>query len=60
MREKRIYPKECHVVPDPQVHIDKIKKNIDAGFDRICIQQIGNNQEEFIEFCKEEVLPEVH
>ena len=43
---------------DPQVHIDKIKKSIDAGFDRICIQQIGDNQHECIEFYEEEVLPE--
>jgi G6PDH family F420-dependent oxidoreductase len=43
---------------DPQVHIDKIKKIRDAGFDKICIQQIGNNQHEFIDFYKEEVLPE--
>jgi coenzyme F420-dependent glucose-6-phosphate dehydrogenase len=43
---------------NPQVHIDKIKKSIDAGFDRVCIQQIGNNQHESIEFYKEEVLPE--
>lgn len=43
---------------DPQAHIDKIKENIDAGFDLICIQQVGNNQDEFIEFYREEVLPE--
>jgi coenzyme F420-dependent glucose-6-phosphate dehydrogenase len=44
--------------PDPQDHINKIKKSVDAGFDQICIQQIGLKQSEFIEFCKKEILPE--
>jgi coenzyme F420-dependent glucose-6-phosphate dehydrogenase len=51
-------PESVPCSSDPQVHIDKIKKTIDAGFDRICIQQIGDNQHECIEFYKNEVLPE--
>lgn len=43
---------------DPEEHIKKIKKSIDAGFDHICIQQIGLKQTEFIEFCEKEILPE--
>lgn len=43
---------------DPQKHIDKIKGSIDAGFDHVCVHQIGPNQDDFIEFFKEEVLPE--
>jgi len=56
--KKEDIPKRITCSSDPQVHIDKIKKNIDAGFDLICIQHIGNNQDECIEFYKEEVLPE--
>lgn len=51
-------PKRILCSSDPQAHINKIKKTIDAGFDRIIIQQIGNNQHECIEFYKENVLPE--
>ena len=56
--KKEDIPESIPCSSDPQVHIDIIKKNIDAGFDRICIQQIGNNQHECIEFYKNEVLPE--
>jgi G6PDH family F420-dependent oxidoreductase len=56
--KKEDIPKRILCSSDPQEHIDKIKKNIDAGFSLICIQHIGNNQDECIEFYKEEVLPE--
>ena len=56
--KKEDIPKRILCSSDPQEHIDKIKKNIDSGFSPICIQQIGNNQHECIEFYKEEVLPE--
>jgi hypothetical protein len=55
---KEDIPNKMPCSSDPQVHIDKIKKVVDSGFDRVCIQQIGNNQHECIEFYKEEVLPE--
>ena len=56
--KKEEIPERILCSSDPQAHIDKIKENINAGFDLICIQQIGNNQTEFIEFYKEEILPE--
>jgi hypothetical protein len=56
--KKEDIPESIPCSSDPQVHINIIKQNIDAGFDRICIQQIGNNQHECIEFYKNEVLPE--
>jgi G6PDH family F420-dependent oxidoreductase len=55
---KEDIPERLPCGPEPQPYIDKIKKSVDAGFDRVCIQQIGSNQEDFIEFCKDEILPE--
>lgn len=43
---------------NPQDHIDKIKGFIDAGYDHIFIHQLGPHQKEFIDFYKDEVLPE--
>ena len=43
--------------PDPQTHIEGIKKYVDAGFDHICVHQIGPDQSEFISFYRDEVLP---
>ncbi len=43
---------------NPQDHIDEINEFIDAGYDHIFIHQLGPHQEEFINFYKEEVLPE--
>lgn len=43
---------------DPEDHINEIKSYVDAGFDQICIQHVGENQHEFIEFCEKEILPE--
>ncbi len=44
--------------PDPKKHIDNLKRYIDAGFDHICIHQIGINQKKFMEFYMNKVLPE--
>lgn len=43
---------------DPQDHIKEIKKYSKAGYDHICLHQIGPNQQEFIELCKDKILPE--
>jgi G6PDH family F420-dependent oxidoreductase len=45
--------------PDPQAHIKGIRKFMDAGFDHIYVHQIGSQQEEFLRFYAQEVLPEV-
>ena len=49
-----------HVVigPDPSRYIEKIQSGIDKGYDHICIHQIGKEQEGFIEFAQEQILPE--
>lgn len=48
-----------HVVcgPDPEPYIKKIEESVKAGFDHVCIHQIGGQQQEFIEFYTKEVLP---
>ena len=43
--------------PDPAKHLKSIREYADAGFDRICLHQVGPDQEGFIEFCKREILP---
>lgn len=43
---------------DPQVFIDEIQTYQKAGFDHVCLNHVGKNQHEFIEFCQNEILPE--
>lgn len=45
--------------PDPHRHLDTVGKHIDAGFDEIYVQQIGNDQEAFFEGWASEVLPQL-
>lgn len=40
--------------PDPEVHVELLRRYLDAGFDEIHVGQVGDDQEEFFEFwCKE-------
>jgi len=43
--------------PDPQRHIDAIRKYIDAGYDHVCVHQVGPDQAGFIEFYEREIMP---
>lgn len=43
--------------PDPARHAEAITKYVDAGFDEIYVNQIGPDQESFLEFFAEEVQP---
>ena len=43
--------------PDPEVHLDQIKKYADAGYDHVCVHQIGPDQAGFFEFYAREILP---
>ena len=45
--------------PDPDAHIEGIKKYADAGYDHLCIHQIGDDQAGFFEFYRDEVLPKL-
>ncbi len=44
--------------PDPQKYIDKIQRFMDIGYDHICIHQIGSDQQGFMQFAEEQILPE--
>lgn len=41
---------------NPQDFVDEIKRFAKAGFDHICINHVGKNQEEFIRLCQNDVL----
>jgi G6PDH family F420-dependent oxidoreductase len=43
--------------PDPERHIEGIKKFVDAGYEYVYIHQVGPDQEGFFQFYKKEVLP---
>jgi G6PDH family F420-dependent oxidoreductase len=44
--------------PDPQRHIEAIRKYIDAGYDHVYVHQVGRDQEGFFKFYQQQVLPE--
>jgi G6PDH family F420-dependent oxidoreductase len=43
--------------PDPERHVATIKPYIDAGFDEVFISQMGDADEGFFTFLRDEVLP---
>jgi coenzyme F420-dependent glucose-6-phosphate dehydrogenase len=43
--------------PDPEVHIDTIRKYADAGYDQLYLTQVGPDQESFLRFYEREILP---
>jgi G6PDH family F420-dependent oxidoreductase len=43
--------------PDAERHLKAIRKYADAGFDHVCVHQVGPDQEGFLQFYAEEVLP---
>ncbi|MGH2697698.1 MAG: TIGR03557 family F420-dependent LLM class oxidoreductase [Actinomycetota bacterium] len=43
--------------PDPKVHADAVKQFIDAGFDEVCVVQVGDDKEGFMRFWSDEVAP---
>jgi coenzyme F420-dependent glucose-6-phosphate dehydrogenase len=45
--------------PDPDEHIEGIKKFADAGYDHICVHQIGPDQQGFFDFYRDQVLPKL-
>jgi G6PDH family F420-dependent oxidoreductase len=42
--------------PDPERHLAAIRKYAAAGFDHICVHQVGKEQKGFFEFYAEEIL----
>ena len=45
--------------PDPEPYLKLIRDYEQAGFTHVYIHQIGHNQDEFIEFARRELLPNV-
>jgi G6PDH family F420-dependent oxidoreductase len=43
--------------PDPEAHLRAIRAYVKAGYDHVCIHQVGPNQEGFMRFYAEHVLP---
>jgi G6PDH family F420-dependent oxidoreductase len=43
--------------PDVEKHVEKIQAFVDAGYDEVYVNQIGDDQEGFLKFMKDEVLP---
>jgi G6PDH family F420-dependent oxidoreductase len=45
--------------PDPERHLEKLREMLDAGIDRVYVHQVGPEQEGFLRFYADEVLPEL-
>ena len=45
--------------PDPDAILEKVGMFADAGFDHVFLHQVGPRQEEFLDFAKEELLPQL-
>lgn len=43
--------------PDPERHVEAIRRYIDAGFERVAVVQVGDDQEGFLMFWRDEILP---
>jgi coenzyme F420-dependent glucose-6-phosphate dehydrogenase len=45
--------------PDPEVHLEKIRAYVDAGYDHVYLHQVGPDQAGFIDFARRELLPKL-
>ncbi|WP_199433295.1 TIGR03557 family F420-dependent LLM class oxidoreductase [Qaidamihabitans albus] len=45
--------------PDPARHLEQVRQYVDAGFDEIYVQQMGEEQDKFFDAWAEHVLPHV-
>jgi len=43
--------------PDAGRHVDAVREHAEAGYDHVCVHQIGPDQEGFFRFYEREVLP---
>ncbi|HVL81408.1 MAG TPA: TIGR03557 family F420-dependent LLM class oxidoreductase [Actinomycetota bacterium] len=43
--------------PDPKRHLEMIQEYVDAGFDHVYVHQVGPDQEGFLRFYQQEILP---
>jgi G6PDH family F420-dependent oxidoreductase len=47
------------VGPDPDAYVEHAKSFVDAGFDEVYVAQIGPRQEEFFQFWRDKVAPQL-
>ena len=57
MIDKATVAKTVICGPDPERHLDGIKKYAQAGYDHVFVHQIGPDQEGFFKFFKSELMP---
>jgi coenzyme F420-dependent glucose-6-phosphate dehydrogenase len=43
--------------PDPAKHLEAISKYAGAGYDHVCVHQVGKDQEGFLNFYRKEIIP---
>jgi G6PDH family F420-dependent oxidoreductase len=43
--------------PDADRHVEGLRKYAEAGYDHVCVHQVGPDQQGFLEFYEREVLP---
>jgi coenzyme F420-dependent glucose-6-phosphate dehydrogenase len=44
--------------PDPEVHLDWLRRYVAAGYDHVFVHQVGPDQEGFFRFYEREILPQ--
>ena len=43
--------------PDPKDHLEALQEYADAGYEQVCVHQVGPDQEGFMQFYKREIFP---
>jgi len=43
--------------PDPKDHLEALQEYADAGYEHVCVHQVGPDQEGFMQFYKREIFP---
>jgi len=43
--------------PDPKDHLEALREYADAGYEHVCVHQVGPDQEGFMQFYKREIFP---
>jgi coenzyme F420-dependent glucose-6-phosphate dehydrogenase len=44
---------------DVTPHLEAIRRFVDAGYDHVCVHQVGPDQEGFLHFCETTVFPQL-
>jgi coenzyme F420-dependent glucose-6-phosphate dehydrogenase len=45
--------------PDPDKHLEQIRAYVKAGYDHVCVHQVGPNQAGFLRFYQREIIPKL-